>query len=50
MSNAVAIGYMILAAMKLKLSEDDIRKLESMMYHCMDMYSEEEAEDAYKKF
>ena len=49
MNNAAAIGYMILAAKKLKLSKEIIRDLESMMNQCMDVYSEHEAETEYRK-
>ena len=49
-NNAAAIGYMILAAKKLGMSAEEIRKLESMMHYCMDVHSEEEAEDTYRKF
>lgn len=50
MSNAAAVGYMILATLKLKMSEEEIRRLETMIHHCMDMYSEEEAENTFRKF
>jgi len=55
MTNAAAIGYMILAAKKLQkigenIPDDLIRKLERMMYHTMDMHTEEEAERVYQDF
>ena len=48
MSNDAAIGYMILAAQKLGMDPEQIRKLDSMMYAMMDMKTEDEAEEAYR--
>lgn len=50
MNNAAAVGYMIMAAKKLGMSDEEIRELESLMHHCMDIHSEEEAEDVFRKF
>jgi len=55
MTNAAAIGYMILAAKRLQkkgepIPDELIRKLDSMMYDMMDMKSEDEAEEAYRNF
>ncbi|MBB6672593.1 hypothetical protein [Cohnella nanjingensis] len=48
MTNAAAIGYMILAAKKLDWSIHDIHTLESMMVDMMDERTEEEAEEIYR--
>jgi len=50
MTNAAAIGYMILAAKDLKLDPKIIRQLESNMTYFMDMRTEEQAEETYNKF
>lgn len=50
MTNAAAIGYMILAAKDLNLNKEIIRQLESNMSYFMDMRTEEEAEETYNKF
>ena len=50
MTNAAAIGYMILAAKDLKLDKEVIRQLESNMKYFMDMRTEEEAEEVYNNF
>lgn len=50
MTNAAAIGYMIIAAKNLKLDTKIIKQLESNMAYFMDMRTEEEAEEAYNKF
>jgi len=55
MTNAAAIGYMILAAKRLQkagenIPDELIRKLDRMMYDMMDVKSEEEAEEAYRNF
>jgi hypothetical protein len=50
MTNAAAIGYMILAAKDLKLDKEIIKQLEANMKYFMDMRSEEEAEEIYYRF
>jgi len=50
MTNAAAIGYMILAAKALKLDKETIKQLEANMEHFMDMRTEEEAEETYNNF
>lgn len=47
MTNAAAIGYMILAAKNAKLDAKTISQLESLMSVEMDFKTEEEAEKAY---
>jgi hypothetical protein len=49
MTNGAAIGYMILAARACGLSETKIKEIEHDMYLEMDMTSEEEAEEVYRK-
>jgi len=49
MTNAAAIGYMILAARKLGLKTDVIQRLESIMYSEMDFMTEDEAERVYRQ-
>lgn len=50
MTNATAIGYMIIAARKLGYSEDQIRALEAEMRSRMDWIAEDFAEKVYNKF
>lgn len=50
MTNSEAIGYAIMALKRLGYNEEQIRKIEGKMLYMMDMYSEEEAEDFYRKF
>jgi len=52
MTNAAAIGYMIMALERLKrngcpIDQSDINDAEHLMKHYMDVYTEEEAEDKY---
>lgn len=47
MTNAVAIGYMIIAARRLKLKPETIKRLETAMRYAMDDTTEETAEKAY---
>lgn len=47
MTNAAAIGYMILAA---KLDDEITKQLESLMVNKMDLHTEREAEEAYRNF
>ena len=48
MTNGAAIGYAIIAAKRLKLSEEMIKKLDRGMYEAMDEITEEEAEEVYR--
>lgn len=47
MTNAAAIGYMILAAKMLPLTKLQIEQMESLMNIVMDENTEEEAQNAY---
>jgi hypothetical protein len=49
MTNAAAIGYAILAGKKIGMTQEEFRRLESIMYGLMDLVSEDIAEEAYKK-
>ncbi len=49
MTNGSAIGYMIIAARKLKLDEKTIKELESLIEYVMDIYTEDEAESVYQE-
>lgn len=49
MTNGAAIGYAIIAARWLGLTEEQIQKLERGMETAMDRYTEEEAEETYRK-
>jgi hypothetical protein len=48
MTNAAAIGYMILAARRIHLTAQQEEKLENAMRSEMDFCTEEEAEQAYE--
>lgn len=48
MTNAAAIGYMILAARRIHLTAQQEEKLEAAMRSEMDICTEQEAEQAYK--
>lgn len=48
MTNAAAIGYAIIAAKRLGLTKEQIRKLDRAMYEVMDEITEEEAEEVYR--
>jgi Holliday junction resolvasome RuvABC DNA-binding subunit len=50
MTNEAAIGYAILALKELGYSEEEIRKIEKEMLYFMDMKTEEEAHEVYRKF
>lgn len=50
MQNSTAIGYMILAAKDVGLSDDVIRDLERNMAFFMELKTYKEAEDAYHRF
>lgn len=50
MKNGVAIGYALIAAKQsLKLDRDKLVQLENAMREAMDVHTEEEAEEVYKK-
>lgn len=49
MTNAAAIGYMILAAKQLDFDYEMTKCLENLMIQEMDITTEDEAEDVYKK-
>jgi hypothetical protein len=49
MTNGAVIGYMILAARDLGMSEHDIRRLENSMRRQMDLKTEAEAKREYEK-
>jgi len=49
MNNSAAIGYAIMAARRIGLTDEQIRKLDSAMYRLMDEVTEEEAEEEYRK-
>jgi glycerol kinase len=48
MTNAAAIGYAILAAKAMGLTQKQLQDLEGKMRVEMDFVTEEEAEEAYK--
>lgn len=49
MTNAAAIGYMIIAAQKLGLSKKTIENLEKKMHGLMDVIPDDVAEDVYRQ-
>jgi hypothetical protein len=49
MTNSAAIGYMILAAKAFAMPKAQIKRLEREMQWQMDMKTEAEAEEAYRK-
>lgn len=48
MTNAASIGYAIIAARWIGLTEEQIKKLGRAMYEAMDEITEEEAEEVYR--
>ena len=48
MTNAAAIGYAIIAAKWIGLTDEQIRNLDRAMYEAMDEIAEEQAEEAYR--
>jgi len=48
MTNGSAIGYAIIAAKRIGLTPEQIRKLDRALYEAMDEITEEEAEEAYR--
>jgi hypothetical protein len=49
-TNAAAIGYAIMAAKNLDLDKETIKQIEAEMKYCMDTWTEERAEDVYRRF
>lgn len=49
MKNAAAIGYALIASKVIGLSEKQREELSSSMYAVMDHFTEEEAEEVYRK-
>lgn len=49
MTNAAAIGYAILAAMKMGMNHEELKRLEAIMYGYLDLVTEEEAEEVYRR-
>ncbi|AHV97070.1 hypothetical protein [Paenibacillus sabinae] len=49
MTNEAAIGYALLAAKKMGLSKEDLKRLEAIMYSYLDLVTEEEAEELYRR-
>ena len=49
MTNAAAIGYAILAAEEIGLTQEQISKLSKTAYRIMDRIDESEAEKIYRK-
>jgi hypothetical protein len=54
MNNHAAIGYALKALQRLQIrgyivDEDLVSRFDSVMKHCMDIYTEEEAEEFYVK-
>ncbi|CAM3830588.1 hypothetical protein ACFW4G_28055 [Paenibacillus lactis] len=47
-TNAVIIGYALLAAKKSGLSKQELKELEAIMRSVLDEYTEEEAEAFYR--
>jgi hypothetical protein len=50
MNNSAAMGYMILAAQSLGMSNNEIKALERAMKQQMDFQTEAKAEVTYRKF
>jgi hypothetical protein len=50
MTNQAALGYMILAMKRKGYTEEQIREVEGSMLYMMDMKTEKEAEEEYRKF
>lgn len=48
-SNAAAIGYALLAAKKMGMSKEELKRFEAIMYGYLDLVTEEEAEAVYRK-
>ena len=49
MTTAAAIGYAIIAAQKIGLSQDQISQLSKAMYKAIDLTEEERAETVYRE-
>jgi Holliday junction resolvasome RuvABC DNA-binding subunit len=50
MNNSAAIGYMILSLKYLGYNKEQIREAESEMNYQLDMNTEDEAEEIFRKF
>jgi hypothetical protein len=48
-SNASAIGYALLAAKKMGMSKEELKRFEAIMYGYLDLVTEEEAEEVYRR-
>ena len=48
-SNSAAIGYALLAAKKMGMSQEELKRLEAIMYGYLDLVSEDEAEEVYRR-
>lgn len=48
-TNAAAIGYALLAAKKMGLSKEELKRLEAIMYGYLDLVTPEEAEEVYRR-
>jgi hypothetical protein len=49
MTNAAAIGYALMAAKKLGMNKEELKRLEAIMYGYLDFVTEEEAEEIYRR-
>jgi hypothetical protein len=49
MTNAAAIGYALIAAKKMGMSHEELKRFEAIMYGYLDLVSEDEAEEIYRK-
>lgn len=49
MTNAAAIGYALMAAKKMGMSHEELKRLEAIMYGYLDLVSEDEAEEVYRR-
>lgn len=48
MNNEAALGYVLIAARNIKMSERHLKQLVAAMWEAMDEYTEEEAEEVFK--
>lgn len=48
-SNAAAIGYALLAAKKMGMNKEELKKFEAIMYGYLDLVTPDEAEAVYRK-
>lgn len=51
LTNAAAIGYAyaLMAAMKMGMNHEKLKRLEAVMYGYLDLVAEEEAEEVYRR-